>query len=121
MAERQETSFFVIRDNYGTTFADTLQNAPARRVVSGYSMGIYGYADEETGKTEQREVVIDAYIRSPLLQTDEYYALNQLFLSLYHARYAVIIAGVVMLIASFALFVFLMCSAGHKPGRKSAC
>lgn len=110
--------FFVIRDNYGTTFADTLQNAPARRVVSGYSMGIYGYADEETGKTEQREVVIDAYIRSPLLQTDEYYALNQLFLSLYHARYAVIIAGVVMLIASFALFVFLMCSAGHKPGEE---
>lgn len=120
LADKENGNYlFVLRDNFGTTFVDTWKNAPARRVISGYSIGTYtSYLDQETGETEYREVVADVYVRSPLLQTDEYYALQQLFLFLYHARYAVIIAEIVMLIAAFALFVFLMCSAGHKPGEE---
>ncbi len=119
--EQQEEGnyLFVIRDNYGNVFADTLKDAAAERVVSGYTVNTYTYTDPETGESSQREVVIDAYLRSPLLPVDEYYVFSQLFTFLYGARYGVIVAGLTMLIAAFALFVFLMCSAGHKPGEEN--
>ena len=118
--EQQEEGnyLFVIRDNYGNVFADTLKDAAAERVISGYTVGTYTFTDPETGESSEREVVIDAYLRSPLLPVDEYYAYSQLFTFLYNARYGVIVAGLIMLIVAFALFVFLMCSAGHKPGEE---
>lgn len=108
--------FFVIRDDYGTVFEDTRGDASAEKVLSGYFLDTYLYEDADTGESEQREIVLDAYLRTPLQPVDAFYSLEQFVGFLYGIRYTAIVAGVTMLIVSFALFVFLMCSAGHRPG-----
>lgn len=108
---------FVIRDEDGTVVEDTLGQASAKKVVSGYVVTCW-HENPDTGKSEWSKIVIDVYLRTPLQPVDMYYATQEFFTFLYGCRYAAIVAGIAMLIASFALFVFLMCSAGHKPGEE---
>ena len=107
---------FVVRDETDGVLADTRGNTQTRKVIQDYCFERGLYEETESGETREYYTLIDAYIASPLQPVDEYYVLEQVFHFLYSARYTAIILGLTMIVVSFALFVFLMCSAGHKPG-----
>ena len=119
MATCQEGNYlFRILDSNGTILKDTVSDASATRM---YAQRVYipsGLELSEVGETESGELVIEAYLRTPLQPGDGYYAMEQFFVFLYRARYTVLIVGALLTLASFVLFVFLMCSAGHKPGEE---
>ncbi|MBE6935049.1 MAG: sensor histidine kinase [Ruminococcaceae bacterium] len=97
-----------------TLCADSLGNMEAVHVLD-YYFDIYGY-DEAEDRQTLTAYELSVYLRDPIHTGDKYYSFRVLFAQLTHFRMQAVIGCGVFLVLLVALYVFLLCSAGHKNG-----
>lgn len=101
-----------------TLCADSLGNQKADHVLN-YYFDLYGY-DEVEDRQTITAYEMSVYMRSPIQSGDNYYSLRVLFAYIFHFRMHAVIGCAVFLVLLVALYVFLLCSAGHKNGVEEA-
>ncbi len=113
-----------------TNFFFTITDANGETVFSNYEEQDYGtqlfYTFEQSdaanggspeGAGDQRYTV-NCYVKDPITVKDDYYTPYKIFNTLYSMRYMIIAAVVLSAILALLLFIFLLCSAGHKKGKE---
>ncbi len=110
--------FFVIRAAEGKqAYQDTRYAVGAANVTLADTFPFaWDSTDPETGRTFTTERVLELYLRNDLTGGDKYGAIRQVYLRLWSLRNAAIVCGVVSLLLAILLYVFLLCSAGHREG-----
>lgn len=74
---------------------------------------------DEVATVEQfveESYTVKIYIDDAFPQTDKYSFSNQVLTLVYSLRYGIWIIGLLSLLSSITLFIFLLCAAGHKAG-----
>ncbi len=114
-----------------TNFLFVLKNENGDRLLSNYSNQEYEFsrsyqyqeetftydeAKDATVNVKSEPYTIDCYVNKTLSANDRYVTAEYWINFAYSMRYTVIALALISLIASIILFVFLMCSAGHRKG-----
>lgn len=82
-----------------------------------YSIGGHEYYEQEVLSADTQGLKITAYIDKEFPVYDQYSFINSLINTGYALRYWVYAIALLSLIAAICMFVFLMCSAGHRAGQ----
>ncbi|NLC43051.1 MAG: hypothetical protein GX783_02080, partial [Clostridiales bacterium] len=129
-----------------TNFLYTLKKENGELILSNYNnqevQFSRTYTFQEHGYWEEKEVVkfseyweeeelintteyvegevytIDCYVKSTLTAEDRYFRAENWIQVAYSMRYTLIIFTILSFIIAIVLFVFLMCSAGHRKGKE---
>jgi len=80
----------------------------------------YDYNLDITENSEQfvKDYTVKIYLDESFAHTDKYSFYADIIRIGYGMRYAVYVIGALSVLSSVALFIFLMCAAGHKAGRE---
>ncbi len=112
-----------------TNFLYTLKNEDGKIILSNYSNqdvqlsrtyiydeGDYWYNDELSASPEI--YTLDCYVKSTLTAEDRYFTADRWAQIAYSMRYTLIFFTILSFLISIILFIFLMCSAGHRKGEE---
>ncbi|MEM1484786.1 sensor histidine kinase [Oscillospiraceae bacterium PP1C4] len=104
-----------------TNFFFTITDTNDKEVLSNYEQQDYGalksfdyHDDTSNGET----YTLNAYIKNPITAKDSYYTVHYVFQTLYSMRYITIALVALSAVLDVVLFIFLLCSAGHRKGEE---
>ena len=116
-----------------TFFSYEAANSYVRTLESSYNLrelNMVENYDENTGEmagvtveaivdtSEYKIVTVKGYLPEKLTVKDDFYNWNKWLGALVDARYTILILCVLSFVGAVLLFIFLMCSAGHKAGEE---
>lgn len=103
----ENTNFlFSVTDQAGSILLSNLeQTAIGQQMTYEYEMGSKTY-------------ILNAYVKSPIEQQDNYSMAYKIFTALYALRFVLIGVMLAAILLGGILFVFLMAAAGHKKGHE---
>ncbi len=111
--EQAKEELFKINKN----FFFTLVGEDGNTLISYYETQHYG-AQYTFEYGYYGEIRLNAYVKDPLLNGDNYYQTYELFNTLCSIRYPLIAGVSVCALISLLLFLFLMSAAGHRKDRE---
>lgn len=107
------------KDN--TNFFFTVTDENGKVLLSNYVDLTYGAEmtfSFSSNNTDENAYVVNAYVKNPITAKDDYYTPYQIFSTLYSMRYIIIVITALSAILTALLFIFLLCSAGHRKGNE---
>jgi signal transduction histidine kinase len=112
----EKTNFlFILKDTNGKIILSNYDEQDFQ-LIRKYDYYDIEYFTDEDGRTQKTEVkyTMDCFVKKTLSTKDRYFYIDRYLGFAYNMRYAVIIILIISLISAILLFIFLMCSAGHK-------
>lgn len=111
-----------LSNNYTTNRTNmffVLKDEDNNILFSNYIEQDYAFKKEYSSSQYTDDMIIaTCYVRADLSVKDDFYIAKYWFDITYPARYNLIIVSVVGAIVSLVLFIFLLCSAGHRKGKE---
>lgn len=100
-----------------TNFLFVLKNAAGDIILSNYSDQEYPFSRTYKYYQKGDTYTMDCFVKEKLTAQDNYSTAEYWTNYAWSMRYAIIVIAAISLLTAILLFIFLMCSAGHRKGR----
>lgn len=101
-----------------SNFFFTVTDGSGKVLLSNHEEQEYGIQRTYQFDEEGASYFVNGYVKSPISAKDDFYSSNQLFLTLYSLRYIIIAIAALSAIIALVMFIFLLCSSGHRKGKE---
>ncbi|HCS73813.1 MAG TPA: hypothetical protein DIW17_08055 [Clostridiales bacterium] len=113
---------YVLKNEKGDTILNNYNNQEVQLSLTYiYKEGDYWYDDVPSVSSEYvkgETYTMDCYVKNTLTAEDRYFTAERWIQTAYSMRHNLIIFTVLSFLISIILFIFLICSAGHRKGEE---
>lgn len=116
-----------VNDNHGDYLVETTVAQVEEYVTvagsknDGYLVETTMVQEDETFRYEEKTITVTVCVKKNLVVKDIFYYTDKLFDALVNKQTQLFIIALLSVAVTFALAVFIMCSAGHKPNSEEIC